>query len=688
MSYPINQKINPYQQQQQLQQQQVAMGLTNAQGQNVNVDTIAQNVGDTIENSNNIVTQTTGKEEKDQQLTTMLTLPIWFAISRVMERFNKACTTKVDANGKLIANSSLLDKVREFGDRLADNKILKSSGFQKVSNFVGQAKSKWENLVEKSPILYSVFKTPAKPKNSFPRLAIIGTPAEAANDATQAFNAFAKDANGVYDRKKLAILFGKDDFEANKKMLEKMCTDDYGHYKQILECCDNVIKHDPKALIELGESNSTQFAPVKKVVRDKIFGIFKEPGKKAYNALFGREIRFSEIKNKLEALKGNKIIDGMVKAPGKTALGRALPKAFLRVVEGLTNGTAGGKMAIAMQAMCFADAIVRTKNAKKGDKGKTFIESCVNDLSYYLLMPLGLGIMYGAGGLKYIGMKQDQVKAYREAVEKFNKNVDEGLLADKNAYNAAKQELKDMLKGSTKVVKEEAGKAVPLGKRVFQHAKNIIYRPLKAVGRVLTLGLETAKPYMASNKGALSQIGNFARNLGHKVKVKAGVFRFPLYLMAIGPFLVKYVVKTSDLIFGKPEKSVLDDEKDTQKDQHPALIFPEANQVQSQQPSLIQQAQQVQPAAVLQPLQYSRAAYNQTVSAPRQNLIDMYQTSPQSNSKVAMIPTEEPTKRRYIPSSVGVELNTETVTAQQNKANGIIQKMDKAEKNANKALQY
>lgn len=679
MSYPINQKINPYQQQQ-LQQQQVAMGLNSPQLQNVDVETIKQNVGDTIENSNNIVTQAANQEQKDQQMKMLLSLPIWFGISRAMERFNKACATKVDANGQLIKDSSLLDKVRIFGDNLAENKIFRTGIFGKISEILKSGRDKWYKFVDKSPILYSVFKTPSKPKNSFPKMSIVGTPAEAANDATQAFTAYVRNLDGSYNEEKLQHLFGKNTNKAdNIKALEKMCTDDYAHYKKILECCDNVLKVSPEEVIELGYANNpSPFLSVKKVMRDKVFGLFGENGQKAYAKLFGREIRFSEIKNKLEALKGNKVIDGMAKAPGKTALGRTLPKAFLRVMEGLTNGTAGGKMAIGMQAMCFADAIIRAHNAKKGDKGKTFIESAVSDLSYYLLMPLGLGIMYGAGGLKYIGMNKTQVDDYRVAVENFNKEVASGVYTNKDAYKKAKQGLKDMLAGSTKVMKKDAaGKEIPMAKRALQHAKNILYKPLKAAGRILTVGLETTKPYISAEGTTLSKIGNSARNLGHTLKVKAGVVRFPLYLMVVAPPMVNFVVKICHKIFGKPEKSILDEDKDTKKqEQHPALIFPDEAQAQNQQ---AQQPIQIQPASVMQPLQHSAIVHNETIPAQRQNLIDMYQTNPRET----MIPVEEPAKRRYIPSSVGVKIDSNAIKAQSDKADAAFNKANKAEKRAN-----
>ena len=63
-----------------------------------------------------------------------------------------------------------------------------------------------------------------------------------------------------------------------------------------------------------------------------------------------RKVYPSELINKLNCLNEQSIIGD---TKDLSRLGKVAPKAFLRVVEGLTNGTAGGRVAIAMQAMCF-----------------------------------------------------------------------------------------------------------------------------------------------------------------------------------------------------------------------------------------------------------------------------------------------------------------------------------------------
>lgn len=677
MSYPISKNINPYQYQQQQQQQQqpVAMGVNDQNGlginspqlQNLDPERIRQNIA----SSNNLVTQTVEKENPG--LILGVTIPIWFGLSKLMEKFNKACATKVDSNGNLIKNSSMLDKVRDFGDKTG--KKFEGPKFKKASEFVNKIKGFWAKRVDKSPILTAIFKTPVEPKNSMARIMSKGTIAETANDATQAFTAFVKDANGKYIPERLKQL------GITAEQLEAMCKNDYAHVDDIIKACDRVLEKNPNEFIELAHSNGTQFAPVKKVVRDKIFGIFGDTGKKAYTKVFGREIRFSELKNKLLALKG-------VNNPNATTkIGGILPKVFLRTMEGLTNGTAGGKFIIAMQAYFYADALIAAAKAKKGEKGKTFAESAINNLSYYLLMPLGLGIMYGLSGLKYIGMSAEEVTKYREKLAKFNKDVEAGLLMDKSAYKATKTQLRDALKGSTKVVKKDAlGKAVPFSKRALQRLKNVIYNPLKTAGKALSTGLEPIRPYLSKGAGD-NIILKGVKNIGYNFKRAAGYpLRFGIYMFLIAPPLVKLATQAGHLIFGKPEKSILDEGKEPEKNQ---IISPITSEQQAQGVNQVQMPQSPASSQVqmpMQPVAQQNPAYSQpqVVQTQTQNQVNVIK--PNSTQITAAAATQG-IARSYIPSSQPVQLDPNRFDEQNQRLMTVDKKANAAEEKAKKYLE-
>lgn len=672
MSYPISKNINPYQyqQQQQQQQQSVAMGVNGPNGlgvnspqlQNLDPERIRQNIA----SSNNLVTQ--AAEKKDPGLILGVTLPVWFGISKLMEKFNKACATKLDSNGNLIKNSSMLDKVRDFGDKIG--KKFEGPKFKKASELLNKIKGFWAKRVDKSPVLTAIFKTPVEPKNSMARIMSKGTLAETANDATQAFTAFVKDAKGKYIPERLKQL------GITAEQLEAMCKNDYAHVDDIIKACDRVLAKNPKEFIELAYSNGTQFAPVKKVVRDKIFGIFGDNGKKAYKTIFGREIRFSELKNKLLALKG-------VNNPNATTkIGGILPKVFLRTMEGLTNGTAGGKFIIAMQAYFYADALIAAAKAKKGEKGKTFAESTINNLSYYLLMPLGLGIMYGLGGLKYIGMSPAEVAKYREKLAKFNKDVEAGLLTDKSAYKAAKTQLRDALKGSTKVVKQDAlGKAVPSGKRALQHLKNVVYNPLKTAGKVIATGLEPIRPYLA--KGSSDNIIlKGLKNIGYNFKRAAGYpLRFGAYMFLIAPPLVNLATKAGHLIFGKPEKSILDEGKQPEKNQ---IISPVTQDQSAQASNQVQMPNQ--PQMPMQPIAQQNPAYSQPqmMQPQAQNQVNVIKPNPE---QIAAAAATQGITRSYIPSSQPVQLDPTRFDEENQKLAAADKKLTAAEKKAKKHVE-
>ena len=93
--------------------------------------------------------------------------------------------------------------------------------------------------------------------------------------------------------------------------------------------------------------------------------------------------------------------------------------------------------------------------------------------------------------------------------------------------------------------------------------KNPIYRLLKKAARILTVGLEQKAVYMSKDAKNL----NWLRKIGFQAKNIAGYpIRFIIPMLVLSPFIAKIATKGSDAIFGKPTKSVLDEDKEPEKE--------------------------------------------------------------------------------------------------------------------------
>lgn len=228
MSNPVNQNISPYQKQQLQQlQQQPAMGFNTPQLQNIDTQKVKQDVNTTIENQNNLVTQAT--DHDNPGLLLGLTIPIWLGISRIMEKFNKACAD--NTNGK----KNLLEKVRDFGDNIGQK--FESPQFKKVSEAATKVKGTWQTFVSKVPVLNAFFNTPAKPKNTMAALMRGGTLNESAQDAKELIEGFIKNADGkTYNQANLKEL------GLTIEEFEKMTKAPHEHVDRIIQICENRAK--------------------------------------------------------------------------------------------------------------------------------------------------------------------------------------------------------------------------------------------------------------------------------------------------------------------------------------------------------------------------------------------------------------------------------------------------------------
>lgn len=652
MSYPINQKINPY--------SPVAMGVNNSQAPNVDADTIAQGI-----TQNSVLKGVSSEEgEKNPWLTPVLTIPVWGAMVLGMDKFNGKCGGDYD--------KSLVGRVGAWGEK-AELKVREKFQFiEKIEAQIINAKS-WikTKIVNPSKILSAIFNTPAQPDNKMALMMFKGTPAEIASNAIQKVEKHLEN-NGTL------------------KINGKEVTDSAKLKAYVAELAKDTHTDDGiKKVMELLEQQGND---ILKTTNSEKTPLLSKVLPKPIANILNRETHFSEDFNKLKAFKNG----------NKTVLGKALPKGMLRVLEGLTNGTAGGKIAMIMGAFFIADAIKKTIDAPKGngEKRKTFAENLIYNVGWYLTAPLGLAMIYKPGGLKYIGFDKNQVKEYLDRLNKFNEPVKTGQIKDKAVYDAELQKLKTDLK---KIFKKSANsieiKATDsIGIKVGKFFANLIRKPLQLGGKILMFGTAQPEAFNPKGIGSVKSKGNLIESILEKMEqffkngkakgVKGfagGAMRFGLFMFVIAPFLGKIAAKCSHIVFGKPTKSVLDEEKESEqeKEKERQIISPIMPQQQVQTLAQVQTPTQSSPVMTpMQPVQQNaNLTYNQTPTE-QGNMVNMYKTQPTTGKEI-ISSSDEPV-RTYIPSSDGVKIDKSIYQEQENKANAAIAKSYNAEKQAGK----
>lgn len=691
MSYPVNQKINP--------QSMTSTGLSSDAMQKIDSQKLKQDVNQNI-NENPLVKIV----KNDTVIKGGLTFGLWIGIGQLMNRFNRACATQVDEYGKVVPN--LLDKVRDFGDSISGHALFQSKKFKSVAGFGKEVKMYLGKILDKSAILRAVIRTPSKPTFPGAKTASLGTFGDTLADAMMALQSYAEsDPKGL---EKLGLTMQE---------LEEMSKDDTRYVDKVINICRKM-KHDEYIEMANGKSYfpviSVVTTPIKKLFRDKIL----RP--KLYQKIFGRRIYFSEIANKLEALR--KLKDNTY---GNYYLGKVLPKQLLRNMEGFTNGTAGGKIAILFQAGIFADSIISAIKAPKGEKTQTFAEHAVYDVAFYLTIATAIGVIGRFGALKYIGMGKDgesqiiKVNQYREKLDKHNKFAEKGYESnpEKAELKRMRKEIQDLLKGDTKLRLKDEG----LLKTAWKAVKNIYIIPLRWFGRRLTEGREAIR---SCQKAGTGKVASAFKNSKYWLSKGVGFpIRFILGMMVIMPFLCKLYAKGFHLLFGRPTNSVLDEEKEEpKKDEQNTIVMP----VIPQQPT------QTQPSSVLSTtpqngnlIDIYKAKSAPTMTAPSQggklvdaykaklnnnsnisftgrnlveehsshdkvnsqqgeNLIDMHKTN--SASQRELLTPEEPV-RTYIPSSEGVKVDHSISEREGAKVSAVLDKAEIAEELANRFIE-
>lgn len=523
--------------------------------QNPAMQGVPQNVGET---------QLGNRVKNSSDMTqSPYTLPVaagtWYVLAQGMDKFSKKCNGTYD--------ESILGKITGKADKLSNqftnSKLAKSAFGQRIGNAYNSI-SKYLDKVSSNPknrIMYALRNHKTAPECKLVKVPAAGLDGFLEADTRQVFeeflkpaqygeqlkqygksqaevNAFLDSVKGLSKQDKLLKLqeeelkyfgakasdiAGKSQDELAKMLKELKITKGLGfdsvqHYEKVMQE-DYALKHMDEILNALKKGDQNLKISIWK--KDGAFG-------KVFGHLLGRDVGISELVNKFELT---------LKTGAKTKFGKFVGKAFGYLTEGCTNRFAGGKLAVAMQAFIFADMLIHTFQAPKGEKGKTLAERFVNDFTYFLALPAGIWAMHKAGGLKYLGMSKDQVKAYEQNLKLFKEGA------------ASKLYTKKGFKLRSKVLSRQLNAGV----------KNPFLKLLKKAANILTVGLNQKPVYLskdAKNLNLLRKLGFWSKNaLGYGI-------RFAIPMMLISPLIAKWTTKGTHAIFGRPTKSVLDEDEE------------------------------------------------------------------------------------------------------------------------------
>lgn len=500
----------------------------------------AQSVSEAVDNSY-LANRAKASGDTDPAASLGFTLGSWYLLNRGMDLFDKKSAGAYD--------KSLLGKLGNFGDKIAESAVAKP--FVWVGNKI---KGGWNWLAGKNKVAYALknhhtdaewkfaktggngldgymsgdlhtlfddnFIHPAKSAQQLERLGVPQSEIDAVKNSLKGLSKNQKAERLLREELKalgnsqasIDALFSSGGMDALKNLsreqkilklgfrdvaeFEALMKDPLANMKQIQNALSRADKNIMFTYASRGTSKLSKFV---------------------YH-LFGRKVPVQQVSNRLAVI---------LKNGNRTGLGRTLAKASAFFLEGTTNRVAGGKLGVFMQAFIIGDMLANTVKAEKGDKFKTFMERFVNDFSYFLALPLGYKLMHKIGGLKYLGLSETEVSAFRTRLEKLVADKKAGVYrGNKAGFNAERKAIKDMLKGGVK------------GPRKL----------LKLLGRFVNIGNEVIPTY---NMSGLRKV--MKNIVGVPMRIA-----FPLFV--VSPFVAKIITKGEHKIFGKPKHSVLDDE--------------------------------------------------------------------------------------------------------------------------------
>lgn len=751
-------------------QASVPAGLTPAMQGEINPDALKQKAQDSY------VANKAGEfEEIDPLKLWAVGLPAWYVTAQGMDLFARG-TRGADYS------KTIYGKIGNLGDKVSDlvteNRVAKSGPMQSLGNFLSRVKN-WaaKKAYDNSAILRSL-KTPSKPELELVASQSKGMRGFILYDYPQVVENFVE--NSVKHVKDL------DAYGADKAFIEakKALIKGGANAKEVIEraefellsknkdpnIIDRWMKLSPERRAEglmnlkaraAGYQNLKHYQAVKKDVINNLDEVLKACDRANPNMyskiwtsdknwwskfkghIIGRRVHMSEFRNKLVSAIG-KLPDGTL--AHRTKLGRFLPKITNYFLEGFTNRVAGGKFVALMNATMLADVLIRTANAEKGDKVKTFTERTSEMVGFFVFSPMALRLTHIFGGIQYAGISdktftnlltkldakrakmtvaeynaakeiilkaqnaaksgKNMTEAYRTAYNFFCEKATNANYSTKAEYKAANKALKNILKGDIKWW-------------------NFPAKFLKKCARILTVGLEQRVPYRKVAADIPKTWGNsFSSAMKRVWSIAKDSFKHPKYwtkqalgypvriisvMLILMPFLNKLGVKFTHSIFGRPSKSILDKEGEVKQDSNDMTPQQQAELEQymadlKRQQSLNNMAKpNLSRPTNLISMAANGNPYHETIPVKPQvkpdlsrptNLINMAQHGQMYENKLTPKNVQETQKkdsdkelepvRTYIPSSAGVKITD--VKQDTTAVDAALKKSDDAEKLAMETL--
>ena len=379
---------------------------------------------------------------------------------------------------------------------------------------------------------------------------------------------------------------------------------------------------------------------------------------------------------------------------GKTSLGKALSKGFLKAKEIMFStsdflGTSkmnfiSDFVSIVFFAGVLHKAYQESKDAPKDEKLSTFMHVLSEDYAPLMVMQPATSMVYKLGGNKYRGM----TVANRKALQKHIATTNATEKLTKEAYKLAKYQKKLLLKGVDAAdVSSLAGKTL---KEAKQAAKSFTKkldlklweRPLKFVGKILDTALDNI-----NSPTLLGKLKNKMKGFG------GGLGRLILAMFIIQPLLQKPITKLVHKIFGKPTAYLKKQEEQEKADEAKnntdvSVNAPQSNNGSTNLLDKWSTSQPVQQQAVYQPVNQTPYVAHQTIQNQHNVSPMVHNIQPKStNDEIAALNLFNKNKQAapYIPSIV-VEEDKNTEKELEAKVDLILKSTDFALKSAQESL--
>lgn len=543
---------------------------------------------------------------------------------------------------------SVLGKAAKFGDDIANSKVLQSPTGKKVTGALSNAASETKKFLMKSDIIRAMVETPVQPEWSMPKSEIISQAQRIVHDDfLQIVSTLGLDSDKKISLKELhltpqerTLITGlPEDKAVNEIILKRLGRPDAEITRLknlgasgLDEVKDEILKEmglTRDKIKEIGADQSGKYVDdVLEMARKSKGKIWIGQGEIAGAGKFQplrRKIGMDSVFNRLVSISKTAI------EKPKTALGRFFPKLIQKIHRGFTFG--GGKLGmIAFIAPHLVHTMVSTKKAEPEDKVGTAVQGAIRSISWVFTIPLATQLIYALGGAKYAGMGKDNVKAYRELVEKYNNGQ----------YHGTRKQLNKRLKALSRVKNQSLG---------TQWARKI--------AGFFTSDLGMIKPAAGENFFAkiFRSAGNSLKNIGN----------VPLRFIAIMGTMIgldALIDKGIKAVFGRAydaseaemhEEGKKKQEEFTKKDLQARLL-----EAQKQKLGIVDPAQAEAPTAIPQTNQAEEAEPKAEATENIETPIVENTKRPEENAVEELQPAEEK-EEKYIPEQTNVVKTPQTV---------------------------